>query len=503
MGTVGPGSIHLLNGLYDAKKSHAPILAICGQVPSAEIGSDFFQEVNNDVLFSDVAEFARSLTSVNQMPHVLEHAVNAAIAKPGVSVLTIPGDVGSQEISGDAAPPRFAPAAAATPASDAQIHAAASAIDAGEKVSLLVGMGARGARAQVLELARKLQAPMVVTLKGKEGLERDNPYQVGQTGLLGNPAAAGALDDADVLVLLGTDFPYREWYPQGKTVVQLDTRAEHIGRRVHVDHALIGHAAPTLDLLLPRLSEVGDSTHLDNARKAYEKWCTSQQRLTEPPKAGVLRKLRGAVDNPDDLIRPEAVGSALDAHASADAIFTVDTGMCTTWVSRFVSFDNERRLLGSFNLGSMANAMPQALGAQMLEPGREVIACCGDGGLMMLLGDLRTAVSYHLPVKVVVFNNGSLGMVKLEQNQGGLPTFGTDLDNPDFAAVAAAMGLDSVVIDDPRGLHDQLPEALARSGPVLIDVRTNPEEVSLPPKVSAGDVWGFAIAKSKEFINSR
>ncbi len=504
MGTVGPGSIHLLNGLYDAKKSHAPVLAICGQVPSAEIGSDFFQEVNNDVLFSDVAEFARSLTSANQMPHVLEHAVNAAIAKPGVSILTIPGDVGSLEISDDVALPRFAPTAAATPASDTQIHAAASAIDAGEKVSLLVGMGARDARAQVLELARKLQAPMVVTLKGKEGLERGNPYQVGQSGLLGNPAAAGALDDADVLVLVGTDFPYREWYPQGKTVVQLDTRAEHIGRRVHVDHALIGHAAPTLDLLLPRLNDVEDSTHLDKARKAYEKWCKSQQRLTEPPKkAGVVRKLRGAVDNPDDLIRPEAVAKALDAHASADAIFTVDTGMCTAWVSRFVSFDNERRLLGSFNLGSMANAMPQALGAQMLEPGREVIACSGDGGLMMLLGDLRTAVSYQLPIKVVVFNNGSLGMVKLEQNQGGLPTFGTDLDNPDFAAVAAAMGLDSIVIDDPRGLHDQMPEALRRPGPVLIDVRTNPEEVSLPPKVSAGDVWGFAIAKSKEFINSR
>lgn len=502
MGTVGPGSIHLLNGLYDAKKSHAPVLAICGQVPSAEIGSEFFQEVNNDVLFADVAEFARSLTSVNQMPHVLEHAVNAALAKPGVAVLTIPGDIGAQDVPADATAPRFAPAGAIAAAPEAQIRAAAAAINAAGKVAILAGMGARAAREQTVSLARKLQAPMVLTLKGKEGLERDNPYQVGQTGLLGNPAAAKALDDADTLILVGTDFPYREWYPQGKTVVQIDTRPEHIGRRVHVSHALVGHAGPTLDVLLPHLTEETDPAHLDAVTKAYRKWCDSQQKFTDPPRSGIVRKLRGALTNPGDRIRPEALAAALDTHADPDAVFTVDTGMCTAWVSRFVSFDNHRRLLGSFNLGSMANAMPQALGAQMQEPNRQVIACAGDGGFMMLLGDLRTAVTYELPVKIVVFNNGSLGMVKLEQNQGGLPEFGTELDNPDFAEVARAMGLDALQVTEANHLDEGIQEALSRPGPVLIDVHTNPEEIAVPPKVTAGDVWGFAIAKSKEFITS-
>src|SRR5690625_1254036 len=299
MGTVGPGSIHLLNGLYDAKKSHVPLLAICGQVPSAEIGSDFFQEVNNDVLFADVAEFTSTLASAEQLPHLLEHAVNTALATPGVSVLTIPGEVGSREVPGDALTPRFAPAPRRPAAHEDLIAEAAAAINDAADLTLLVGMGARGARAEVLDLATKLNAPMVLTLKGKEGLERGNPFHVGQTGLLGNPAAAEALEAADTLVLIGTDFPYREWYPQGKKVIQLDVRGEHIGRRVAVDHALVGDAASTLTKLLPQVAARSDASHLEGARKSYEKWRARQERVVASPrKGGVLKKLRGAVDNP-------------------------------------------------------------------------------------------------------------------------------------------------------------------------------------------------------------
>lgn len=503
MGTVGPGSVHLLNGLYDAKKSHAPVLAICGQVPTPERGTSFFQEVNNDVLFADVAVFAQTLTSAAQLPNLLEQAVNAANAEQGVAVLTVPGDVGGLEMP-KGTKVQLAPEGAQAAAPQEQIQAAARVLQNAEKVSLLVGRGAQDAREQVLELAERLQAPMVLTIKAKEGLERENPFQVGQTGLIGNPAAAKALDDADVLFLVGTDFPYKDWYPQGKTVVQLDAAAGNIGRRVQVQHSMVGHCAPTLTELLPLLSGDHDAGHLKTATKGYERWLDRQHRLTDPDHDdGVIGKVRELVTNPEDQIRPEVLAAALDRQAASDAIFTTDTGMSTVWLSRFIEFSGQRRLLGSFNHGSMANAMPQALGAQALDRDKQVIACCGDGGLMMLLGDLRTAVTERLPVKFIVFDNGRLGMVKLEQEEGGLPEFGTALDNPDLAAVAQAMGLASLRVTDPDELDGAVGRALAAEGPFLLDVVTNPEEVSVPPKTTPTEAWGFAIAKSKEFIKSR
>lgn len=503
MGTVGPGSIHLLNGLYDAKKSHAPVLAICGQVPSAEIGSDFFQEVDNDVLFSDVAVFTQTVTSVAQMPQLLEQAVNAAISRRGVAVLTVPGDLGGQQLDKKLRATQFAPEPAQAAAPEDQLAEAAGVLEDASKVTLLVGQGARDARGEVLELAERLQAPMVLTLKAKEGLEAENPYQVGQTGLIGNPAAAAALDDAQVLLMVGTDFPYRDWYPSGKTVIQLDMRAEHIGRRTQVSHALVGHVRPTLRELLPRLNAPREERHLAKARKSYRQWAERQQEIADPQRdRGLLGKVRALAENPEELIRPEAVAVQLDRQAESAAIFTADTGMSTVWLSRFIHFTGTRRLLGSYNLGSMANALPQALGAQALDRSRQVIANCGDGGLMMLLGDLRTAVSYELPVKFIVYNNGRLGMVKLEQEQGGLAEFGTDLDNPDLARVAEAMGVASLTVTDPAQLAGAIGQALASTGPFLLDVRTNPNEISLPPKTGLSDAWGFAIAKSKEVLES-
>ncbi|WP_346922694.1 thiamine pyrophosphate-dependent enzyme [Glutamicibacter creatinolyticus] len=503
MGTVGPGSIHLLNGLYDAKKSHAPVLAICGQVPSSEIGSSFFQEVNNDVLFSDVAVFAHTVTSADQMPQLLEQAVNAAVSRKGVAVLTVPGDVGGMELEKNVRRAQFVPEAAQSAAPRAQIEAAAKVLQDAAKVTLLVGVGAREARPEVLELAERLQAPMVLTLKAKEGLEEQNPYQVGQTGLIGNPAAAKALDEAEVLFLVGTDFPYRDWYPTGKTVIQLDMRAEHIGRRTQVAHSLVGHVQPTLAELLPLLNTSREGKHLSAMRKDYEHWMQRQMKITDPQRdRGLIGKVRSLVENPDELIRPEAVAATLDAQANQDAIFTSDTGMSTVWLSRFITMSGTRRLLGSYNLGSMANAMPQALGAQALDRTRQVIANCGDGGLMMLLGDLRTAVTYNLPVKFVVYNNGRLGMVKLEQEQGGLQEFGTELDNPDISAVAQAMGLKVQRVTDPQQLDAAVAAALASEGPYLLDIQTNPQEISLPPKATVSDAWGFAIAKSKEALES-
>ena len=503
MGTVGPGSLHLLNGLYDAKKSHAPVLAICGQVPLAEIGTDFFQEVDNDAVFSDVAVFCRTLTSPQQMPGLLEQAIQRALEAPGVSVLTLPGDVAAMDAEGPA--PHLVTERRPVVPDRVALQTAAAQIDAAGAVTLLVGHGARHGRDEVLALADRLAAPMVLTLKAKEALEHDNPFAVGQSGLIGNPAAQHAFAACDLLLMLGTDFPYSAWYPKGKQVIQVDARAAHIGRRTAVGLGVVADAKLAAAGLLELVAAKSDRGHLESSTEKYASWHTHQRQLADPDydSRGIVEKVRSAFDNPDERIRPEAVAVAIDAHAAENAIFTSDTGMSTVWLSRFVTMRGTRRLLGSYNLGSMANAMPQALGAQGLDRGREVVAFCGDGGLTMLLGDLLTAVHHDLPVRLVVFNNGRLGMVKLEQEQAGLPEFGTKLADVDLAAIATAAGLHAIRVTDPDTLEEAIRTAFAHPGPALLDVVTNPEEVSLPPKVKPGQAWGFAIAKLTETIESR
>jgi pyruvate dehydrogenase (quinone) len=497
MGTVGPGAIHLLNGLYDAKKSHTPVLAICGQVPRPDIGSDYFQEIDNDVLFSDVAVFTATVTSEKQLPGLLEQAANAALTERGVAVLTLPGDVGSLDV-----PDRFArPAGPAAPDSDA-LSAAAAAINAAGTVTMLVGRGAFPGREATLALAERLAAPMVVTLQAKAGFDGTD-HEVGQSGLLGNPASKVAFDGCDLLLMVGTDFPYVEFLPEGVPVVQIDHAGRHIGRRAVVTHPVVADAGVALELLLPLVEAKPDRSHLEAARSAYDAWRERQQKFVDPdydrkPK-GLLRR---RVDNPDARVRPELLAAMVDRHAATDAVFTTDTGMATTWLARFVQLTGRRQLLGSFNLGSMANAMPQALGAAALDRSRQTIAFCGDGGLTMLLGDLITAVSHDLPVKLVVFDNGSLGMVKLEMEQVGLPAFGTTLHNPDLAAVARAIGLHGVRVEDPHDVEAGVREVLAHDGPALLDVVTSADEIAVPPNPTLSQGWGFAIAKAKEFVES-
>jgi pyruvate dehydrogenase (quinone) len=503
MGTVGPGAIHLLNGLYDAKKSHAPVLAICGQVPREEIGSDFFQEVDNDVLFADVSVFSATVSSVEQLPGLIELAANAALQERGVAVLTLPGDVGGMDLPKHTPTPRFVTDHPATPPSDASLSEAAAAINAAGTVTLLVGQGAGGARPEVLELAERLSAPMVVTLKGKEAFDADNPYEVGQSGLLGNRASAVAFDGCDLLLMIGTDFPYKDFYPDGKVVVQVDADGSHVGRRTQVDHAVVGDARLAVQGLLRLVDEKRDTGLLEKARSSYAHWRERQQHLTSPDyerkPVGLLRR---KAENPEGRVRPELLAAAIDRYAATDAVFTTDTGMATTWLARFVRMNGGRQLLGSFNLGSMANAMPQALGAQALDRDRQVVAFCGDGGLTMLLGDLITAVTHELPVKLVVFDNGRLGMVKLEMEQVGLPEFGTVLHNPDLAKVAEAIGIKGIRVTDPHAVEGAVLEALAHDGPVLLDVLTNADEIAVPPKPTLEQGWGYAIARSKEFIDS-
>ncbi|WP_327424731.1 thiamine pyrophosphate-binding protein [Streptomyces sp. NBC_01230] len=505
MGTVGPGSIHLLNGLYDAAKSRTPVLAIAGQVPVTDMGSDYFQEVDNDALFSDVAVFHATISSPDQLPQLLETAVRNALGRKGVAVLTVPGDISDRRLSTDRTA-RFSLSPGVTRPEESAVRSAAGLLRRAERVTLLVGQGARAAREDVLALADRLAAPMVLTLKAKEGFEGDdNPFQVGQTGLIGNPAAASAMQEADTLLLLGTDFPYREWYPDGRTVIQVDTEATHIGRRVPVDAGLVGDVGATVRDLLRWLGsgEARDRKHLDHARGRFESWRDGQARLADPTHdKGAVGRIRSALDNPENGVRPEALAATVDRVAADNAVFTSDTGMATVWLSRFVEMRGTRRLLGSYNLGSMANAMPHALGAQYLDRERQVIAFCGDGGLSMLLGDLMTLRTGNLPVKLVVFDNRRLGMVKLEQEQAGLPEFGTLLDNPDFAAVATAMGITGIRVTDPAELDESVRRALSTPGPVLLDVLTNPDEIAVPAEPTLAQGWGFAVAKVKEVVRS-
>lgn len=503
-GTVGPGSIHLLNGLYDAAKAHAPVLAITGQVPLAEIGSSFFQEVDNDHLFRDVSVFNQTITSPSQLPHVIEQAIEAALSHRGVAVLTLPGDVGPMEVPDGTAPARsFSNTSRSRPGDDL-IRQAATLIGEASKVTILAGIGSRDARDDVLQLADLLGAPIVATLRAKEIYDWDNPFDIGQNGLIGNPAAAAAFENCDLLLMVGTDFPYRDWYPDDTKAIQIDIAGSHIGRRTGVDLGLIGDAHLTAKALLPLLARVEDRSHLESCLAHHSRWAKRQARLAEPGFDDTLiGEARTVLDNREHRIRPEAVATAVDELADDDAIFTTDTGMSTVWFARFVHMREHQRLLGSFNLGSMANAMPQAIGAQLLHPDRQVIAFAGDGGFTMLLGDLLTAVTYDLAVKIIVFDNHRLGMVKLEQEEAGLPEFGTELQNPDFAAVAQAMGATGVRIEDPGDLHSKLAAALAHPGPVVIDVLTNPDEIIIPPDTSPGQAWGFAIGKIKEAIRSR
>jgi len=440
---------------------------------------------------------------------LLDQALQAAVHQGGVAVLTLPGDVGSMTAP-DPEPTQIVKPHTPGLPDAGSLAAVVRLIDEAERVTMLVGMGAREARDEVLALAERLSAPMVLTLKAKEGLERDNPFEVGQSGLIGNPAASDAFESCDLL-MVGTDFPYMDWYPKGKTVVQIDTRGEHIGRRVRVQAGLVGHSAPTVhalhDLVAPKTSDAAtghlSSARLGSARETYTSWHERQSRLADPRHdRGLVGRLRRTVDNSSDRIRPELLAQVIDRHAADDAIFTADTGMATVWLSRFVTMRGTRRLLGSFNLGSMANAMPQALGAQALDRDRQVVAFCGDGGLTMLLGDLLTAVSADLHVKLVVFDNGRLGMVKLEQEQGGLPEFGTVLANPDLAAVARAIGFHGIRVTDPANVEQAVIDAFAHPGPVLVDVLTNPEEISVPGKLKLDQAWGFAIAKVREGLLS-
>ncbi|SDS05281.1 pyruvate dehydrogenase (quinone) [Paraoerskovia marina] len=491
-GSCGPGNLHLINGLYDANRNNVPVLAIASHIPSAQIGTEFFQETHPDRLFVECSVYSEMISSAKQAPRVINSAIHHAFAGPGVSVLTIPGDVA--DLDADAAvsdvalppsPPRVIPNADA-------VRELAEAIDAAEKVTIFAGAGVRGARDEVLALAEKIAAPVGHSLRGKEWIQYDNPYDVGMSGLLGYGACQDAMEGADLLLLLGTDFPYDQFLPDDVRTAQVDTDPAHLGRRTRLDLAVVGDVAETLRLLLPQVQESRSRKFLDGKVKAHRKAMT-----------GVVGAYTKNVEKAVP-IHPEFVADQLDQLAGDDAVFTVDTGMCNVWAARYLTPNGRRRVIGSFKHGSMANAVPHAIGAAFAARAagdeRDIIAMAGDGGLSMLLGELITIKAYDLPITVVLFDNATLGMVRLEMLVDGLPSFGTDSPEIDYAAIANGVGIPAQRVTDPKAVKSALSKALATPGPSLVDVVTDPRALSIPPTISAGQVRGFAAALTKEVL---
>ncbi|MDX2564809.1 pyruvate dehydrogenase [Streptomyces sp. TX20-6-3] len=484
-GSCGPGNLHLINGLYDAHRSMAPVLALASQIPSSEIGLGYFQETHPDQLFRECSHYSELISNPRQMPRLLHTAIQHAVGRGGVSVVALPGDIASQPAPEKAVETALVTSRPTVRPGDAEIDALVRMIDAADRVTLFCGSGTAGAHPEVMQFAERIKSPVGHALRGKEWIQYDNPFDVGMSGLLGYGAAYEATHECDLLILLGTDFPYNAFLPDDVKIVQVDVRPERLGRRSRLDLAVWGDVRETLRCVIPRVRAKTDRRFLDKMLKKHA-----------DALEGVIKAYTRKVEK-HVPIHPEFVASVIDELADDDAVFTVDTGMCNVWAARYLSPNGRRRIIGSFSHGSMANALPQAIGAQFTDRNRQVVSLSGDGGFSMLMGDFLTLVQYDLPVKVIVFNNSSLGMVELEMLVSGLPSFGTTNKNPDFAAIARAAGAYGVRVEKPKHLTSALKDAFRHKGPALVDVVTDPNALSIPPKISADMVTGFALSASK------
>jgi pyruvate dehydrogenase (quinone) len=494
-GSCGPGNLHLINGLFDCHRSRVPVLAIAAQIPSAEIGSGYFQETHPQWLFKECSHYCELISSANEMPRTLEIAIREACGRRGVSVVVIPGDValtGAVEAPAAGFDSLVPPEPLVVP-SGPTLDRLAELLNGEARVTLLCGAGCAGAHQELLALAERLQAPIVHTMRGKEHVEWQNPFDVGMTGLIGFSSGYYAMLDCEVLLMLGTDFPYRQFYPQrsGVRIAQVDIRSGNIGRRAAVELAVVGDVRATLAALQPRLSaKQRDPSHLRRAREHYARARSGLDEL--------------AVGTPGKrLIHPQQIAATVSKHASEDAIFSCDVGLPTVWAARYLHMNGKRRLLGSFSHGSMANALAQSIGAQSAFPGRQVVSLSGDGGFTMLMGDFLTLTQQSLPIKLVVFNNGALGFVELEQKSTGFIVNGTDLVNPNFASMAEAVGVRGIRLEDAGDVDDGIAAALAHAGPVLVDAVVNRMELAMPPSITVEMAKGFTLYMVKAILSGR
>jgi pyruvate dehydrogenase (quinone) len=487
-GSCGPGNLHLVNGLFDANRSGVPVLAIAAHIPAEEIGGQYFQETHPQELFRECSVYCEMAGVPAQLPRLMEIAMRAALQRRGVAVVVVPGEVFLADAARESRPVPIRAASSRMVPGEEALADAARVLNAARRVTILAGAGCAGAHAELLRFAGVLKAPMLHAFRGKEFVEHDNPYDVGMTGLIGFSSGYRAMEHCDALVMLGTDFPYRPFLPERVPVIQVDVRGEVIGRRVPAEVPLAGTVKDTVNALLPLVTPKTDTSHLDRMTAHYRRARTRLDRLAAP----------GHGNGP---LHPQFVAATIDRLAAGDAVFTVDVGTPCIWAARYLHMNGTRRLIGSFNHGTMANALPHAIGAQASHPGRQVIALSGDGGLAMLLGELLTLRQRKLPVKVVVFNNGALGFVELEMMEAGVPVFGTDLDNPDFAGMAQAAGLLGQRVEKAGDLEGALRAAFAHDGPALVDVHTVRHELALPPKLTYEQIKGFSLFATRTILS--
>ena len=491
-GSCGPGNLHLINGLFDAHRSRTPVLAIAAHIPSAEIGSGYFQETHPQNLFRECSHYCEMVSDPSQLPYVLENAIRAAVGQRGVAVIVVPGDVALRQPPARGISPRpgLLPAAPVVRPAEAELDALASLLNGAGRVTLFCGRGCAGAHGPLLQLAEALKSPMVHALGGKEHVEYDNPYDVGMTGFIGFSSGYAAMHACDVLLMLGTDFPYKQFYPTDARIAQVDIRPENLGRRCKLDFGLVGDVGATIEALLPKLTARTDRRHLDDSIAHYRK-----------AREGLDDLARGTPGQKP--IHPQYLARVVSEAASDDAVFTADVGTPTIWAARYLKMNGRRRLIGSWTHGSMANAMAHAIGVQAAQPGRQVVSLSGDGGFTMLMGDLITLTQKQLPVKVVIFNNGVLGFVALEMKAAGFLDVGVELKNPDFAAMARAMGIHAIRVEDPGDLPKAVADILAHDGPALLDVVTATQELSMPPTIGAEQMKGFSLYVLRAIMNGR
>jgi pyruvate dehydrogenase (quinone) len=489
-GSAGPGNMHLINGLYDCHRSRVPVLAIAAQIPSHEIGSGYFQETRPEHLFAQCSQYCELVSQPEQMPRVVEIAIQSALSRRGVAVVALPGDVALRDAVEERPRLHFPEPKPTVRPSEEEIKILAAVLNRSKKITILGGAGCARAHAELIELAGKLNAPIVHAMRGKEFIEYDNPFDVGMTGLLGFSSGYHAMMNCDTLLMIGTDFPYTQFFPKDATVVQIDLRGEQLGRRSKVDFGFVGDTKATLRALLPKLEQNQSDAHLRASLEHYHK-----------ARAGLDQLATG--DSGRKIIHPQYVARVLDELAAEDAVFSCDVGTPTIWAARYLTMNGKRRLLGSFTHGSMANALPQAIGAQASYPGRQVISMSGDGGLAMLMGDLLTLRQHQFPVKVIVFKNNSLSFVELEMKAAGILDFGTQLHNPDFAKIADGAGLLGVSVETVEQVAPAVAKALKYDGPALVEIPVPHQELSIPPAITYEEAKGFSLFMLKAVLNGR
>ena len=489
-GSCGPGNLHLINGLFDCHRNNVPVLAIAAHIPSSEIGSQYFQETHPQELFKECSVFCELVSNPEQMPYLLETAMRQAILHNDVSVLVLPGDVALKAMPEGISAKWSHPKPATYMPATSDINTMADQLNSSKNITLLCGAGCKDAHDEVVALAEKLQAPIVHAMRGKEFLEYNNPYDVGMTGLIGFSSGYHAMAEADTLLMIGTSFPYKAFYPKNSTILQIDNQPASLGRHVQVDHSVLGDAQTTISALLPQLKGGRNSQHLEKCLKHYKS-----------SRADLDLLANGKTSH--GLIHPQYLTRLLDEQASKDAIFTCDVGTPTVWAARYLTMNGKRRILGSFNHGSMANALSQAMGAQSLDRNRQIIAMCGDGGFSMLMGDLLSLKQLNLPIKIIVYNNRSLGFVAMEMKASGYLSDDTDLDNPSFANIAEACGIKGIRADDPEQLPKAISDMMEHKGPVVLEVETAKQELAMPPQIKLEQAKGFSLYMMKALINGK